>query len=89
MHDSLMPREQHISITKNTKSDITILFGKPYLMELYKHEQKEDWFHITNGNNHDALAILMDVLLYSQLSADHYFSCIIGFINFIQWDPGG
>jgi len=58
-------------------------------MNLYKYVQKGGWFHVINENNHDAMAILMNLLLNLKLSGDYYFSCIIGYINFKQWDPGG
>lgn len=63
---------------------------KPYITELYNPMQKGGWVLVVDGNNHDAVVILMHMLLESDIIiGGHYFSCITVSINFKQWDPGG
>jgi len=75
-----------IKIIKTFTKNLFVVNMKQYLMDLYKYVQKGGWLHVINENNHDA--ILKNMLLNLKLfSGDHSFSCIIGSINFKQWDP--
>jgi len=77
-------RSNIIKIIKTFTKNLFVGNLKLYLVELYKYVQKGGWFHVINENNHDAnMPILMNLLLNLKiLSGDHYFSCIIGSINF-------
>jgi len=66
------------------------VFKQPYLMEFYKHVQKEGRVLVMDENNHYAVDMLVNLLLELDILSDgHCFSHITISINFSQWDHEG
>lgn len=63
---------------------------KSYFWDSYKLVQKRDLVLVMSEINHCTIAILLNMFLdLNIIYGPYYFSCVIGFLHYKQWDLGG